>query len=465
MMNKKLIIISLICKLGFQSVYADAQKTDNFPLLGKWKIISFQMMDSSQMELTHAQKWIGGVITFSENQTATLNNHATQGQCQKFTYQLTTPTTKDYFSKYQVNPLRLGIVKEQIQLVSMSCQVESWLGNHKEFLKVSEEQMLGDWNGVIFFFVKLTDEIETLLITPQSVGLLNSNSDFNQTTLIQALPSYTLKQIMPDNSLPGDPEQPVEYYKVYQDKQLKLKIYSNEAGQKITRIHIYDQNALAPNHAKIGNSYAEIFNKDNEQLIECQAGIKERNRQTICFFKEMPTIQYIFELKYDDNAGQTTPTEALNRAKLVEFIWTAGPTLINETSASEPLSSVNSKETPTEKVVPIIPLVAVDVETAYKIEEKRLNEIYNRLNVALIKKATRQNNQDNGGDNSEEPVNLTDFINAQQAWIKYRDYNCHWHASLIMDEVMKSHRSFWCLERMTRERADEMEQVLKPLEK
>jgi len=100
----------------------------------------------------------------------------------------------------------------------------------------------------------------------------------------------------------------------------------------------------------------------------------------------------------------------------------------------------------------------IDVEKAYKIQDKRLQKLYNLIVIALTKETGLDKKNGEGENVNSEDKIRSKFINAQRAWIKYRDENCQWHSTLANSQ------NFTCLEQETRKRADEIEKTLKQLE-
>jgi hypothetical protein len=298
---------------------------------GSWQIVSYQVVGYPLMSQNEMKNWVGKVADFTPQKKAILRGDETVQECPNFNEQVTTVETEGYFLVgYKINPHRLGIVEEKIQLVTLTCQTDSWLGKERGVVIISDEQMLGNWDGTIFFFLKQTESYsgrggsKTLLITPQSVGLLDPNSDFDKKTIKRALPNgYTVKE-MSENS------HSVSHFEIFREKKLKLAVYPDSALQKIASIHIFDDRALAPAQAKLGITHAQVF-RSTEKLIDCQAGINGRTGETLCSFKQMSSIQYVFKPTQD---GNISPIDALNQAKLSEIIWTADMSLIVETPPS-----------------------------------------------------------------------------------------------------------------------------------
>ncbi|RKZ47940.1 MAG: hypothetical protein DRR16_15365 [Candidatus Parabeggiatoa sp. nov. 3] len=466
-------IIVLIGLFYWQS--ALAQDNQSLPITGSWQIIGYQIVDNNPtMSETEIKKWLGSVVQFTEQNKAILHDGLNQKVCPQFDFQITTENAEGYFLiGYQVNPHRLGITDEEIVVVSMACQVNSWLGKHRKFVIQTDEQLLSYWDGVIFFFVKqgssanhLINQVclETLLITPQSVGLLNSDSDFNEKTLLEALPGCTVELKTTTQITQAGDEQVKQYFELFRQNQSILKVYPDDALMKIARIRVFDDKAIAPAHAKLGTSYAKVFKNEGE-IVDCQAGIKKRSGQTVCSFENMPSIQYVFE---PSKQGVISPIEALNQAKLVEIIWISDRHLINEKVSPEPEPApmikraapiTDTKGSKGNLKTAVTPMeMPIDVEKAYKIQDKRLQKLYNLIVIALTKETGLDKKNGEGENVNSEDKIRSKFINAQRAWIKYRDENCQWHSTLANSQ------NFTCLEQETRKRADEIEKTLKQLE-
>ncbi len=291
------------------------------PIEGSWQVVSYQVVGYPAMSQVNMKNWVGKVAKFTAHQSATLADDKTIQTCHQFNYQVTTENAEGYFLiGYKITPHRLGIVEEEIQLVSIACQSDSWLGEDREFVVVNNELMLSYWEGTIFFFFKSLDS--SLLITPQSVGYLNPDSDFDEKTITRALPDYSVKYVK-------KLVKPA-HFKLNRQESV-IEIYSNQNRGKIARIHIFDDKVLLPAQAKMGAAYAQVF-KSREKIIDCQAGTNDRQGQTLCSFQNISSIQYVFE---PNSGSDISPIEALNQAKLVEIVWNADRRLIVETPSPD----------------------------------------------------------------------------------------------------------------------------------
>jgi hypothetical protein len=279
---------------------------------GVWQIMSYQIIAYPAIPDTEVKNWVGRKFEFTSEQQAILRYANNTETCSKFNQQLTIQNSEAYFLiGYGVKPQRLGVTVEEIPVVSINCQQASWLSKPRDFVILNDQEILSYWDGVIFFFSKQAESsrlrmtsstIKPLIITPQSVGLLNPNSDCNEQSLRQALHGYDIK------ARDG-------YFELYRFNKLMLVVFPNKLTSKVNRIRILDKNIQVPGNAKLGFKYNEIF-KDN-QLVAC----KLENNLNFCSFANMSSIQYVFKQQ---------PSETLIDAKLVEIIWNADQSLITE---------------------------------------------------------------------------------------------------------------------------------------
>jgi hypothetical protein len=279
---------------------------------GVWQIMSYQMVAYPAIPDSELKNWIGRKFEFTSEQQAILRYANNTETCSKFNQQITSQNSEAYFLiGYGVKSERLGVTTEEVPVVSINCQQTSWLSKPREFVILNDQQMLSYWDGVIFFFSKQAESsrlritsnaIKPLIITPQSVGLLNPNSDCNEESLRQTLHGYDIK------SKPG-------YFELYRFNKLMLVVFPNKLTGKVNRIRILDKNIQVPGNAKLGFKYRDIFKAN--QLVTC----KLENNLSFCSFANMSSIQYVFKQQ---------PSETLIDAKLVEIIWNADQSLITE---------------------------------------------------------------------------------------------------------------------------------------
>ncbi len=279
---------------------------------GVWQISSYQIIAYPAIPDAEVKNWIGRKFEFTSEQQAILRYGNNIETCSKFNQYLTSQNSEAYFLiGYGVKPQRLGITTENIAVVSINCQQASWLSKSRDFVILNDQQLLSYWDGVIFFLSKQAESsrlritnraIKALIITPQSVGLLNPNSDCNEQSLRQVLHGYDIKSKF-------------GYFELYRFNKLMLVVFPNKLTGKVKRIRILDKNIQVPGNAKLGFKYRDIFKVN--QLVSC----KLENNLSFCWLANMSSIQYVFKQQ---------ARETLMDAKLVEIIWNADPSLIIE---------------------------------------------------------------------------------------------------------------------------------------
>jgi uncharacterized protein YecT (DUF1311 family) len=448
---------------ALHSVYVSAQLESELPVTGRWKIISYQT--SSSADKTQAKNWVNKLIEFTP-QTALLYDGDTYPVCPQFEYQVTTENAQQFFlSHYQIEPNQLSVIPTEVQVVNIVCKVPNWPADKSIFIKVTDEQMLSQWNGIIFYFSKQEDRIDptplvqtthsdTLLVTPQSVGLINPNSDFTQSILMENFPDYTITEETQTNE---KGQTTLANFKLSRENKHLLKVYPDWDTNKIKSISLFDPRVQVPGNAKLGMTYTQLF-KDQEAFLDCQAGTTPvRRKQTVCSFKNIPTIQYVFEYQESSNNGPLSPIEILNQAKLVEWVWIASRPLAPSPVEKKPVKSANTSSE-TDAAGPI------DAKTALAIQTQRLQEINHQFSKVVKQQfpisPTKEKDPSNPAD---QPQSLIYFTKSQQTWKQYRDDNCQWYSSLEPDETQQALKNSTCLEQMTRDRIDEIERLLKQL--
>lgn len=457
------IIVKLMLIFALHSVYVSAQLENELPVIGRWKIISYRI--SSSADKTQAKNWVDKLIEFTP-QTALLYDGDTYPVCPLFEYQVTTENAQQFFlSHYQIEPNQLGVIQTEVQVVTIVCKVPNWPADKSIFIKVTDKQMLSQWNGIIFYFAKQKDPTDptplvqttpsdTLLVTPQSVGLISPESDFTQATLMENFPDYTITEETQTNETG---QITLADFKLSRENQLLLKVYPDRDTNKIKSISLFAPRVQVPGNAKLGMTYSQLF-KDQEAVIDCQAGTTPaRRKQTVCFFKNMPTIQYVFEYQGSSNNGLLSPIEILNHAKLVEWVWIASRPLAPSPVEKKPVKSANTSSE-TDATGPI------DAKTALAIQTQRLQELSHQFGEVVKQQfpisPAKEKDQSNPAD---QPQSLTYFTQSQQTWEQYHNDNCQWYSSLEPDETQQALKNSTCLEQMTRDRIDEIEQLLKQL--
>lgn len=453
------IIIKFMLIFVLHSVYVSAQPGSELPVTGRWKIISCRI--SSSADEAQVKNWVNKLIEFTP-QTVLLYGGDTYSVCPQLEYQVTTEQAQQFFSShYQIEPNQLGVIPTEVQVVTVVCKVPNWPADKSIFIKVTDEQMLSQWNGIIFYFAKqkdLTDPAplvqttnsDALLVTPQSVGLINPESDFTQATLMENFPDYTITAETQTN----EKGQTIAHFKLSREDQLLLEVYPDLDTHKIKSISLFDSRVQVPGNAKLGMTYIQLF-KDQEAFIDCQAGTTPaRRKQTVCSFKNIPTIQYVFEYQESNNKGWLSPIERLSRAKLVEWVWIASRPLVPSTAEQQRVESASTSSE-------IDVAGPIEAKTALAIQTQRLQELSHQFSEVIkqqfpVSPAKEQ-------DWADQPKSLTYFTQSQQTWEQYRHENCQWYSALEPDETQQALTNSTCLEQMTRDRIDEIERLLKQL--
>ena len=452
--------------LVLYSVYTSAQLENELPIIGRWKIISYRI--NSSADQTQAKSWVNKLIEFTPSKAALLYGGDTYQLCPQFDYQVTTENAQQFLSsRYQLKPNQLGVIqKPTVQVINITCQEPNWPTDKSTFIKVTDEQILSQWNGIMFYFAKqnnLTDPTplvqttnpDTLLVTPQSVGLINPESNFTQQVLTENFPDYNITTETKTNE---KGQTLIADFRLSRADKLLLKVYPDLETNKIKSISLFVPQVQVHGNAKLGMTYAELF-KDYETFLDCQAGTTPiSSNQTICFFKNIPTIQYVFESKTNNNDSPLSPIEELNRAQLVEWIWLANRQLVSSSPAEQKSAkSTNTSDSKTDTAAVVGPM---DAKSAYDLQYQRLQEVSQQLSKILHQKFSQPPTKDHPN-STDQPQPLIYFTQSQKTWEQYRDNNCQWYSSLEADEVQQDLKKFTCLEQITRDRVNEIEDVLK----
>jgi len=279
-------------------------------LQGTWKVTSYQIIGYTPLSEADAKAWIGNTARFA-NQTATLRTARGAQTCQSVSYQSRMEDAEGYFLiGYGVKPQQLGITQSKITVISTACRQSSWLGSYREFVQISEQQMLTDWEGVLLFFNKQPEGIgalsggsQPLILSPQSLGSITPETVYQYQTLAATLQGYEL------TAKRG-------YMQVTRKGQLKFKIYPNLHTNKVAKILIYDDTVTAPGGVKLGMTYQQIFNQDG-QIVDCEKSFW-RGKST-CYYPSMRSVEYIFNTSRPTSGG-----------KLTEIHWTADISLVSQ---------------------------------------------------------------------------------------------------------------------------------------
>jgi len=279
-------------------------------LQGSWKATSYQIIGYTPLSDADAKAWMGNTIHFA-NRVSTLRTARGSRSCQSVTYQPRIEDAEGYFLiGYGVKPQQLGITQSKITVISVGCRQASWMGSYREFVQISEQQMLTDWEGVLLFFNKQAEGIgalsngsQPLILTPQSLGNVTPETVYQYQTLAQAFSGYDLKAKR-------------GYMHVTRQGKTKFKVYPNLHTGKVAKILIYDETVTAPGGVKIGMTYPQIFNQDG-QIVDCKKSFW--SSKSTCYYPSMRTVEYIFNTRRPKSGG-----------KLKEIYWTADVALVSQ---------------------------------------------------------------------------------------------------------------------------------------
>ncbi|WP_353572814.1 hypothetical protein [Candidatus Albibeggiatoa sp. nov. BB20] len=279
-------------------------------LHGTWKATSYQIIGYTSLSDADAKAWVGNTIRFA-NQVSTLRTARGAQSCQSASYQTRVEDAEGYFLiGYGVKPQQLGITQSKITVVSVACRQASWMGAYREFVQISDQQMLTDWEGVLLFFNRQAEGIgalsngsQPLILSPQSLGAVTPETLYQYQALAQAFSGYDLTANR-------------GYMHVTRKGQTKFKVYPNLHTGKVAKILIYDETVTAPGGVKIGMTYPQIFNQEG-QIVDCEKSFW-RGKST-CYYPSMRTVEYIFNTGRPKSGG-----------KLVEIHWTADVTLVSQ---------------------------------------------------------------------------------------------------------------------------------------
>jgi len=145
----------------------EAPRNMNLPIEGRYIIEDYKLSAISTMTEEDAKAFLGREAIFNENLVSIGDDY-----CYEPNYKIKNVEAKDYLIYYyKTNPELLNITDETIQIVSVS-GVEQFFN---DFIRISEETVIVNIDGVFFFLNKAPDNVETdkmeLSSVPQEVTL------------------------------------------------------------------------------------------------------------------------------------------------------------------------------------------------------------------------------------------------------------------------------------------------------
>ncbi len=157
-----------------------------------------------------------------------------------------------------------------------------------------------------------------LLLSAEGLGALNKNSAFDQGAISNALPGYTLE------STPINREgQFIQTFTAHRQGKPAIRLYPDATQQRIAKMVIFTSTIRGPNNLTLGTDF-DTVSGNQSHLFNCEAGLYELNGLVLCYFDNLPTLQYAFEpVNWQGPLGELPPRRALRGAKLVQWVWVA----------------------------------------------------------------------------------------------------------------------------------------------
>lgn len=159
-----LILLILFASLAVSCNVDDIQISENIaapenilsPISGTWLIEDYKISSTSTMDEEMAKSYIGREALFDKKMVSITDNY-----CFEPSYKIKNVNTKDYLIyQYKVSPEFLNIGKDEIQIVSIIGQEQFYY----EFIKVSENAIIMNIEGVFFYLNKTSDKVEDEII-------------------------------------------------------------------------------------------------------------------------------------------------------------------------------------------------------------------------------------------------------------------------------------------------------------
>ena len=122
------------------------------PISGKWEVKKYKIAKANGLTDEEINKIVGSQALFHEK-VAVIGNDF----CLSPSYKLKSVNTLDYLLyQYKINPDFLDIKNKKIQVISMTSEEQYFY----EFIKVTDDEMIVNIDGVFFYMSKISDDIE-----------------------------------------------------------------------------------------------------------------------------------------------------------------------------------------------------------------------------------------------------------------------------------------------------------------
>ena len=151
-----IILIALISACSIDNMELSenivAPKNTNLPIEGRYIIEDYKLSAVSGMDEEEAMTYIGKEAIFSEEMVSLGELY-----CYEPNFKIKNVKTNEYLIyQYKTNPETLNIEIEEIQIVSISGAEQFF----NDFIKLSEDNILVNIDGVFFYLRKMTDNVE-----------------------------------------------------------------------------------------------------------------------------------------------------------------------------------------------------------------------------------------------------------------------------------------------------------------
>lgn len=160
-----IIILLVITSCGIENIELSENITKpknlNMPLYGEWIIEDYKFSTVSKMDEERAKEYIGLEAIFHEKIVSIGQNYCLEPD-------FTTKNVDAYdflIYNYKTSPDFLAIEPEEVQIVSVS-GVEQFFN---EFIKLSDEDIIVNIDGVFFYLSKLSDQVDESRIEALSI--------------------------------------------------------------------------------------------------------------------------------------------------------------------------------------------------------------------------------------------------------------------------------------------------------
>lgn len=177
-----------------------APNNTNLPITGEWIIDDYKISVISTMDEEIAETYVGTEILFDEKLVSIGEDY-----CLEPSFKIKNVNAEDYLIyHYKTNLEILNIDTEEIQVISVSGE-EQFLN---EFIKISEDRIIVNIDGVFFYLDKVSDEVDEEKIDSFNVpeDMMLKTVEFSEDETLQSGVLLGLKYLDLDNNENNDLE-------------------------------------------------------------------------------------------------------------------------------------------------------------------------------------------------------------------------------------------------------------------